>query len=214
MSSPNWMPCTHATASDLRPSYATLSKRPRQSETDSIYGTGSELVDAVATVLTAAGLTVSDLDELLGDTSSADLLVSIGSNRRLVEVKSAGGNAGEKLVVALDRHLQTWPAIRPSEPVSGGVLVVNHQHKLDPSERSAEVFSRTEFVATLTVTVLSSRQLFDWWRVSDWESVRRAVMRVAPHPQATTAAPDKAAAPPTNPQAQQRPRPRWFQRPR
>ena len=114
MSSPNWMPCTHTTASDLRPSYATLSKRPRQSETDSIYGTGSELVDAVATVLTAAGLTVSDLDELLGDTSSADLLVSIGSNRRLVEVKSAGGNAGEKLVVALDRHLQTWPA-DPSE---------------------------------------------------------------------------------------------------
>lgn len=83
--------------------------------------------------------------------------MSIGSDRRLVEVKSAGGNAAEKLVAALDRHLQTWPAIRPSEPVSGGVLVVNHQHKLDPAERSSEVFSRPEFVATLTVTVLSSR---------------------------------------------------------
>lgn len=176
-----------------------------------IYGTGSELVDAVATVLKVAGLTVTDLDELLGDTSSADLLVSIGSNRRLVEVKSAGGNASERLVAALDRHLQTWPAIRPSEPVSGGVLVVNHQHKLDPDERSAEVFSRPEFVATLTVTVLSSRHLFDWWRASNWESIRGAVMGTAAH-QATTAAPDEAVPPPRNPQAQQGRRPRWFRR--
>lgn len=176
-----------------------------------LYGTGAELVDAVATVLTASGLAVADLDALLGDTTSADLLVSIGTDRRLVEVKSAGGNAAEKLVVALDRHLQTWPAIRPSEPVSGGVLVVNHQHKLDPDERSAEVFSRPEFVATLTVTVLSSRQLFDWWRNSDWDSVREAVMGTSAH-QATTAAPDEAVRPQTNPQAQQGPRRRWFQR--
>jgi len=152
-----------------------------------MYGTGSELVEAVATVLKAAGLTVTDLDELLGDTSSADLLVSIGSDRRLVEVKSAGGNGAEKLVATLDRHLQTWPAIRPSEPVSGGVRVVNHQHKLDPDERSAEVFSRPEFVATLTVTVLSSRKLFDWWRASDWESICGAVMGTVAH-RATTAA--------------------------
>jgi hypothetical protein len=190
-------------------------KRPRLFFTEGDWwawgGTGSELVDAVATVLKAAGLTVTDLDELLGDTSSADLLVSNGSDRRLVEVKSAGGNAAEKLVAALDRHLQTWPAMRPSEPVSGGVLVVNHQHKLDPAERSAEVFSRPEFVATLTVTVLSSRQVFDWWRASDWESIRGAVMGRAAH-RATTAAPDEAVPPPTTPRAQQGPWPRWFQR--
>jgi len=175
-----------------------------------MYGTGSELVDAVATVLKAAGLTVTDLDELLDDTSSADLLVSIGSDRRLVEVKSAGGSAAEKLVAALDRHLQTWPAIRSSEPVSGGVLVVNHQYKLDPDERSAAVFSRPEFVATLTVTVLSSRQLFDWWRACDWATIRGAVIGTAAH-QATTAAPDEAVLPPTN-QAQQGARPRWYHR--
>ena len=41
-----------------------------------LYGTCDELVAAVAKVLTAAGLTTVDLDEALGDTKSADLLVS------------------------------------------------------------------------------------------------------------------------------------------
>jgi hypothetical protein len=141
-----------------------------------LYGTGSELEQAVATVLEAAGFAVVSLDELLGDTTSADLLASYGLDRRLVEIKSASGNAGESLVGQLDRHLQTWPQLRPGEPVGGGVLVVNHQHRLEPAERTPSVYLRQEFIATLTVPVLSTRQLFDWWRDSDWATIREAVL--------------------------------------
>jgi hypothetical protein len=42
---------------------------------------------------------------------------------------------------ALELHLSTWPRRRPKFPVAGGVLIVNHQHKLHPTERSAEVCS-------------------------------------------------------------------------
>lgn len=110
------------------------------------YATGAELVDAVSTVLTAAGCASVDIDDLLGRTASADLLVSYGTARRLVEVKSAGGNAPEKLVGALERHLKTRPQLRPDDPVEGGALVVNHQHRSDPQKRSAEVYTRPEFV--------------------------------------------------------------------
>jgi hypothetical protein len=60
--------------------------------------------------------------------------------------------------------------------VSGGVLIVNHQHRLDPDERAAAVYSRPEFVDALTLPVISTRQLFDWWRASDWISLREAVL--------------------------------------
>lgn len=179
-----------------------------------LYGTGSELVDAVASVLRAAGLTVIDLDDALGDTTSADVLVSDGRHRRLVEVKSAGGNAGERLVAALERHLQTWPQLRSQEPVDGGVLVVNHEHKLDPDDRSPEVFTRPEFVAALTVTVLSSRRLFDWWRDSDWKAIQTAVMGTAEAPTSTGTSepqPDARASPPAESGNQRRPR-RWWSR--
>jgi hypothetical protein len=43
-----------------------------------LYGTGSELVEAIATVLTTAGFTTVNLDDDLGGTRSADLLVTIG----------------------------------------------------------------------------------------------------------------------------------------
>lgn len=140
-----------------------------------LYGTGAELEDTVATVLEAAGLKVVKIDELLGETSSADLLVSYGERRRLIEVKSASGNAAETLVGQLETHLRTWPQLRPADPVDGGVLVVNHQHRTEPGERSASVYARPEFVAALTVLVLSTRQLFDWWRASDWAAIRQAV---------------------------------------
>ncbi|MDT5029378.1 MAG: hypothetical protein QOE61_5804 [Micromonosporaceae bacterium] len=142
------------------------------------YGTGDELVDAVAAVLSAAGLHTVNLDEVLGGTASADLLVSADGAppRCLVEVKAAGGAAQEKLVGHLQRHLDTWPQLRPDMPVTGGVLVVNHQHKLHPSERPAQVYSRPEFVASLPVTVLSTVELFGWWRVGDWQAIRTAVL--------------------------------------
>lgn len=127
------------------------------------------------TVLAAAGLHVLDLDQELGATKSADLLVSLTAEdtpRHLVEIKGVGGTAPENLVRDLQRHLDTWPQLRPQQPVAGGVLIVNHQHKLGPSERSREVYTRRGFVDALQVTVLSARQLFDWWREEDWAAIR------------------------------------------
>ena len=141
-----------------------------------LYGTSADLENTVATVLEAAGLTVVKVDELLGDTSSADLLVSSGGRRRLIEVKSASGSAGETLVSQLETHLRTWPQLRPGDPVDEGVLVVNHQYRMEPDERSASVYARPEFLAALTIPVLSTRQLFDWWRSSDWAAIREAVL--------------------------------------
>ena len=98
-----------------------------------LFGTGDELEDAVAAVLQAAGFTTVNLDDELGDSKSADLLATYGAERRMIEVKSAAGNAPEKLVSALERHLATWPSLRPDEPIGAGVLVVNHQHRKDPT---------------------------------------------------------------------------------
>ncbi|MHA4820149.1 hypothetical protein ACXZ65_38025 [Streptomyces aculeolatus] len=161
-----------------------------------LYGTGAELVRAVAMVLSAAGLDTVDLDEELGATASADLLVSAGgSPRRLVEVKSAGGRPKEDLVGDLQRHLGTWPQLRPKEPVTGGVLIVNHQHKLPPSERTASVYTRHEFVAALPVPVLSTVELFHWLRAEDWAAIRTAVLGSNLHPAAaTTVLPQPAAS--------------------
>ncbi|HTC60171.1 MAG TPA: hypothetical protein VK691_08630 [Solirubrobacteraceae bacterium] len=141
-----------------------------------LYGTSTELEIAVAAVLEAAGTNVVKVDELLGATASADLLVSLGENRRLIEVKSASGSATETLVRQLETHLQTWPQLRPDEPVDGGVLIVNHQYRLPPDERSTAVYARPEFVAALSTPVLSTRQLFDWWCESNWVAIREAVL--------------------------------------
>jgi hypothetical protein len=141
-----------------------------------LFGTGDELETAVSAVLRAAGFAVVELDKALGDTKSADLLITYGGERRLVEIKSASGVAGERLVADLDRHLATWPQLMPEEPVDGGVLVVNHQHRLDPYERRAEVYTRPEFVAALANPVIDTRQLLDWWRMSDWEALRAKVL--------------------------------------
>lgn len=72
-----------------------------------LYGTGAELEKAVASVLEAAGFETVDLDNLLGDTDSADLLVTYERERRLVEVKSVRGRAAGALVGHLRRHLDT-----------------------------------------------------------------------------------------------------------
>ncbi|GGM23016.1 hypothetical protein GCM10007977_025260 [Dactylosporangium sucinum] len=159
-----------------------------------LYGSGDDLVAAVAAVCTAAGLHTVALDQDLGGTKSADLLVSAGDAppRQLVEIKAVGGAAQESLVGHLQRHLDTWPQLRPDLPVTGGVLVVNHQHKLPPAERPAQVYTRPEFVASLPVTVLSSMELFGWWRAGDWPAIRSAILGAEP-----TAAP----VPPQSPTA-------------
>ncbi|MGN9916609.1 hypothetical protein [Micromonospora palomenae] len=178
-----------------------------------LYGTGDDLVGAVAAVFSAAGLCVVDLDRDLGGTKSADLLVSIGDAppRRLVEVKAASGPAQEHMIGYLQRHLDTWPQLRLDLPVTGGALVVNHQHKLPPADRTTQVYSRPEFVASLPVTVLSTVELFGWWRVGDWPAIRTAILGAepasAPVPPWSPAAPHLSQALPEPPSS-----PRWWRR--
>lgn len=78
------------------------------------------------------------------------------------------GTPGESLVDHLRRHLNTWPQLRPDEPVTGGVLIVNHQHRQRPSHRTENVYSRPEFVAALSVPVLSTVHLFLATTGQDW----------------------------------------------
>lgn len=164
-----------------------------------LYGTGAELVHAVAAALKAAGLSTVDLDEELGATKSADLLVSDGSARCLIEVKSTSGAAPERLADDLRRHLTTWPQLRPNEPVAGGVLVVNHQHKLNPSERASDVYSRPEFVNALPFPVVSTARLFQWWRSEDWTAIRTAALGPDTHPGSPSSAPHDAPTEPEEP---------------
>lgn len=140
-----------------------------------LYGSGAELVDAVAVVLRAAGFTVTDLDAELG-TQSADLLAELDGSACLVEVKAASGAAGEKLVSYLQRHLETWPQLRPGQPVTCAALIVNHQHRLYPAERPAEVYQRKGFVDAIPFPVLATTTLFAWWCAQDWPAVRAAVL--------------------------------------
>jgi len=140
-----------------------------------LYGTGRELVLAVKRVLEEGGFVVEDLDETLGVGVSGDLLVSSTGGCWLVEVKSASGGAGEDLVDDLQRHIRTWSQLKRPETLSGGVLIVNHQHKRSPLERQAEVYTRTEFVASLPFPVVSALALFAWWRDGDFAAVRAAM---------------------------------------
>jgi hypothetical protein len=140
-----------------------------------LFGSGDELEVATETILRDAGFEVLVLDEKYG-TVSADLLATHNGDRRLVEVKSAGGRASEALVGALLRHLLTWPQIEPDLPVTDGVLIVNDQHKLAPAERAADVYSRSEFVDSLPVTVLSTRALYELWRNEAFDAIRSAVL--------------------------------------
>jgi hypothetical protein len=83
--------------------------------------------------------------------------------------------------------------------MGGGVLIVNQQHKLEPYQRSPEVYTRPEFVAALTVPVISTRTLFVWWKVSDWRSIREAVLGPSPPADGMGALLPQAGQPPTPP---------------
>jgi hypothetical protein len=151
--------------------------RPTRSEIRDplLYASGRPLVEAVGRVLEDAGLDVIDLDELLGDTTNADLLANLGGRRMLVEVKGVSGNPSERIVDDPKRHLGTWPQLRPDLPVEGVILILSHQINTHPLDRSPQPFTRQEFVATLTIPVHTTRQLFDWWRVGDFQQIRSAV---------------------------------------
>jgi len=174
-----------------------------------LYGTGSELADAVEAALQAAGFTTVNLDTELGATISADLLASLGQRHYLVEVKSQSGSASESLVGDLLRHLGTWSEIWPLQPVDGGVLIVNNQHKRPFDQRSRRVYSRPEFVKSLTVPVVSALDLFDWWRQADWAAIRQAVTGLPSGSEVDTssASTEHSALPPSPRQPSKRP---WF----
>jgi hypothetical protein len=138
-----------------------------------LYGTGKPLVDAVGSVLESAGVTVVDLDDHLGGTKNADLLCSYGRRSRLVEVKSASGNAPERAYEDLVRHLREWERLPGSTPVEGGALVLNHQHRDVPQERNPRPYRRPEFLAAQTEPVITTLALFEAWREEDAEAVRR-----------------------------------------
>jgi hypothetical protein len=142
---------------------------------DLLYGRGATLEDAVRRVLTDAGVTVTALDKSLKRTASADLLVEYQTRRRLVEVKSAAGNASEQLVGDAERHFGTWPALRPDVEVEGISLVVNHQIKIYPGDRAQEAYARPEFVQSLTIPVVTATALFNAWCRGDFDTVRAAV---------------------------------------
>lgn len=137
-----------------------------------LYGTGSVLVDAVRVVLESADIAVVDVDEMLGDTKNADLLCTYGGRSRLVEVKSAGGNASERYYEDLIRHLREWPHLDESKPIVGGALILNHQHRVLPSGRSRNPYNRPEFLAAASEPIVTTRSLLDAWREEDTHLIR------------------------------------------
>jgi hypothetical protein len=164
---------------------------------DLLFGSGDTLKDAVRKLLEDAGLAVDDVDVLLGQTGNTDLLVRTTGRSRLVEVKSASGVAKESLVGDALRHLSTWPQFRPDIAVDGITLLVSSQTKLHPLDRNPSVYTRREFVESLTIPVVGIRALFDAWRTEDFEGIRALVFGVpkAAHAQ-TSAIPSEVASAP------------------
>jgi hypothetical protein len=140
-----------------------------------LYGTGPQLADAVRDVYEGAGVTVVNLDEYLGGTKNADLLCTYEGQSRLVEVKSASGNAPERAYEDLVRHLREWSDLPGSTAVEGGALVINHQLRSVPHERSPQPYGRPEFLASQTELVIPTLDLFEAWREEDAEAVRRSL---------------------------------------
>jgi hypothetical protein len=159
-----------------------------------LYGTGTELVQAVRVVLETAGMTVHDLDLQLGGTKNADLLCTYGGRSRLIEVKSASGNAPERAYEALVRHLREWQSLPKSAPVEGGALVLNHQHRMPPPERSQKPYGRPEFLAAQTEPVVTTLEFCAAWREEDWGAVRALVFDESAGQASQPAADDVVAA--------------------
>jgi hypothetical protein len=140
-----------------------------------LFSTGRDLELAVAHVLRSASIDVTDLDQLFGRSISADLLVSHAGRSRLVEIKGRSGSPSEALVATAGKHLDTWPQIRPQQPVETIVLIVNHQLNRHPLDRAPRAYTRPEFLASLTVPVITTRQLYDAWRSDNHNLIRQQI---------------------------------------
>ena len=177
---------------------------------DMLFGSSTVLENAVSRVLADAGCHVTSLDTLLATTASADLLVTHGGRRRLVEVKSASGAAREPLVYDAQRHLDTWPQLRPDIQVEGITLIVNHQTNTHPLNRSAVVYSRPEFVQSLTMPVVTTLELSNAWRHTDFEAIRDAIFPRTSEPRAASeATPAQGVTAPPTGRTPPRRRRRW-----
>ncbi|MBN9606713.1 MAG: hypothetical protein J0G30_08895 [Actinomycetales bacterium] len=175
-----------------------------------LYGTGKQLVDAVRSVLESAGITVTDLDEQLGDTTNADLLCTHGGGARLVEVKSASGSAPERAYQDLVRHLREWSSLPGSIPVDGGALVISHEVRSVPLERSAKPYARPEFLAAQTEPVISALDLFAAWRDEDTGTIRELLFGRASGSAMRSPTAADASARIDEPSASSTVRRRWF----
>ena len=176
-----------------------------------LYGTGGQLVDAVRSAFEWAGIAVVDLDKRFG-TSGADLLCTLTGRSRLVEVKSASGSAPERAYQDLLRHLREWPSQPGSVPVEGGALLIGHELRTLPLERSPRPYARPEFLAAQTEPVIAALDLFAAWREEDTDGIHRLLFGSA-----TPQAPDThdggiSAAPNNEPIGPNAGRRRWFQR--
>jgi hypothetical protein len=174
-----------------------------------LYGTGTQLVAAVQSVFETAGITVVDLDQRLGDIKNADLLCSFGGHSRLVEVKSASGSAPERAYQDLARHLREWPNLPGSTPIDGGALVISHELRAAPLERSPRPYTRREFLKAQTEPVIASLDLFAAWREEDADTLRRLLFGPVSDPLVEASAGIASPEPETSAVAGRR---RWFPR--
>jgi hypothetical protein len=177
-----------------------------------LYGTGKQLVVAVRTVLESAGVDVVDLDEELGGTKNADLLCTYAGRARLVEVKGVSGSAPERAYQDLVRHLREWEKLPGVTPVVGGALILGHQLRVAPQERSRQPYGRPEFLAAQAEPVITTLDLFDAWREEDAEEIRRLLFLSATEEVAQPLTGDARPVPAAGENGLGAGRRRWFRR--
>ena len=144
-----------------------------------LYGTGKQLDDAVRSVFESAGIAVVDLDGTLGGTKNADLLCTHGGRSRLIEVKSASGGASERAYQDLVRPLRERPNLPGSVSIEGGALVISHEVRTNPLERSLRPYSRPEFLAAQTEPIITALELFAAWGEEDADAIRQLLFGAA-----------------------------------
>ncbi|MEU8021107.1 hypothetical protein AB0B88_02690 [Micromonospora haikouensis] len=177
-----------------------------------LYGTSKQLVDAVRAVLEPAGVDVVDLDEELGGTKNADLLCTYAGRARLVEVKGFSGSAPERAYQDLVRHLREWEKLPGVPPVVGGALILGHQLRVAPQERSRQPYGRPEFLAAQAEPVITTLDLFDAWREEDAEEIRRLLFGPATKEVAQPLPGDAQPVPAAGQDGLRPGRRRWFRR--
>jgi hypothetical protein len=79
--------------------------------------------------------------------------------------------------------------------VEGGALVLNHQLRAVPHERSAKPYNRPEFLAAKTEPVITTRDLLEAWREEDAGAIRQLLFGSVNPPAAEPKPPAKGIKP-------------------